>query len=330
MNNNPCRNQNDGTRHISGTTPKHGVKLIHKLENKNNNNPLHLLDLDLDNYSLEELYNLFNISNNELTEPALKKAKQIVLKMHPDISMLDSKYFLFFSKAYKRLYSIYEFQNKSHNKSYKDEDFFDEGNKNTLNNLFDTNKKFKDPNHFNKWFNDSFEKHRLENPNEIGYGEWFKSDDDIINISENVTKGNMNEIFEQKKKQLQSLSVYTGVTDLYSSNLGASSLLNSNDNFTTELYTDLRQAYTETLIPVTHEDYENAPKYNNVSEYKQQRDKTPIIPLSFEESNNILLRRTTDLEQESAALAFKYAKESEKSKQKQQGFWGDIRQITSR
>ena len=42
--------------------------------------------------------------------------------MHPDKSHLDSKYFLFFSKAYKRLYSIYDFQNKSSNKSYKDQD----------------------------------------------------------------------------------------------------------------------------------------------------------------------------------------------------------------
>jgi hypothetical protein len=302
-----------------------------KNNNKNNNNTMHSIDLDLDNYSLEDLYNLFNIPGNTLTEPVLKNAKQIVLKMHPDKSRLDSKYFLFFSKAYKRLYGIYEFQNKSHNKnkSYKDEDFFNESNKNTLNNLFDKNKEFKNPKNFNKWFNDSFEKHRLENPNEIGYGDWLKTDDGIMNISENVTKSNMNEIFEQKKKQQQLLSVYTGVTDLYSSNLGASSLLSSNDNFTTELYTDLRQAYTETLIPVTNEDYENIPKYNNVSEYKKQRDTSLSAPLSTEESHNILLRRSNALDQESSALAFKYAQESEKTKQKQQEFWGDIRHITN-
>jgi hypothetical protein len=309
------------------TCNKSGIKIHHS--NNNVKNPITLLDLDLNNYSLNDLYKLFNITDNTLSEPSLKHAKQIVLKMHPDLSMLDSKYFLFFSKAYKRLYGIYEFQNKSHNKSYKDEDFFDESNKNTLNNLFDKNKEFKDPVHFNKWFNDSFEKHRLENPNEIGYGEWLKSDDGIMNISENVTKSNMNEIFEQKKKQMQSVSVYTGVTDLYSSNLGASSLLSSNDNFTTELYTDLRQAYTETLIPVTHEDYENIPKYNNVSEYKKHRDMSNSSPLSKEESENILLRRTTTLEDESTALAFKYAQESDRAKQKQQCFWGDIRQITN-
>ena len=74
---------------------------------------IHSLDLELDNYSLEDLYHLFNIPNSTLSEESLKSAKQIVLKMHPDKSRLDSKYFLFFSKAYKRLFGIYEFQNKS-------------------------------------------------------------------------------------------------------------------------------------------------------------------------------------------------------------------------
>ena len=116
--------------------PKVGIK-IHNSNNdytQNNNNKqsqlskpvsfqnttLNSLDLDLDHYSLEDIYHLFNISENKLTEDTLKGAKQIVLKMHPDKSHIDSKYFLFFSKAYKRLFSIYEFQNKSTNKKYKD------------------------------------------------------------------------------------------------------------------------------------------------------------------------------------------------------------------
>ena len=120
------------------------------------------LDLDLDHYSLEDLYHLFNIPQGILTENSLKNAKQIVFKMHPDKSRLEPKYFLFFSKAYKRIYGIYEFQNKSSNKKYKDEDFFDDSNKNVLDNMFEKNKTFKDPKNFNSWFNNAFEKNRLE------------------------------------------------------------------------------------------------------------------------------------------------------------------------
>ena len=291
------------------------------------NTTLETLDLDVNNYSLNDLYKLFNIQDNLLTDVSLKEAKQIVLKMHPDKSKLDAKYFLFFSKAYKTLFSIYEFQNKSTKKTYKDEDFYDDSNKNVLDNMFESNKNFKDPKNFNAWFNQSFEKHRLDNPIEQGYGDWLKSDDDFLNVSENVTKGNMNEVFERKKKQIQALSVYTGVTDMFSSSLGGS-LLSGDSTFTTDSYTDLRQAYTETLIPVTQEDFEKMPKFKNINEYKSNRDRIDSTPLSKEESERILLKQKYDMDQQSAALAFKYAQEAEQIKQRQQSFWGDIKQLT--
>ena len=193
--------------------------------------------------------------------------------------------------------------------------------------MFEKNKNFKDPKNFNSWFNEAFEKHRVDNPTEQGYGEWLKSDEGIININETVTKGNMNEIFEQQKKQIQAVSVYTGVTDMFSSTFGGS-LLNGGDNFTTDGYTDLRQAYTETLIPVTQDDYDKMQKFNNISEYKAHRDRVDVTPLTKEEGNRQLLRQQNQLDQESAALAFKYAQESEKAKQKQQSFWGDIKRVT--
>jgi hypothetical protein len=291
------------------------------------NTTLDTLDLDINNYSLEDLYRLFNIQDNLLTDVSLKSAKQIVLKMHPDKTRLDAKYFLFFSKAYKTLFSIYEFQNKSTKKTYKDEDYFDESNRNVLDNMFESNKKFKDPKNFNEWFNKSFEKHRLDNPIEQGYGDWLKSDEDFMNIGENVTKGNMNEIFEKKKKQIQAITVYNGVNDMFSSSLGGS-LLSGESSFTTDSYTDLRQAYTETLIPVTQEDYEKMPKFKNLNEYKSNRDRIDSTPLSKEESERILLKQKNELDQQSAALAFKYAQESERVKERQQSFWGDIKQLT--
>jgi hypothetical protein len=291
------------------------------------NTTLNSLDLDLDNYSLDDLYHLFNISGGHLSEETLKSAKQIVLKMHPDKSQLDSKYFLFFSKAYKRLYGIYEFQNKSTKKKYDNEDYFNESNKAIIDNMFDKNKGFKDPKNFNSWFNQAFEKSRLENPMEQGYGDWLKSDEGFISVNENVTKGNMNEVFEQKKKQIQALTVYTGVTDMFSSTFGGS-LLDGGTDFSTNTYTDLRQAYTETLIPVTQEDYDKIHKFNNVSEYKAHRERVDVTPLTKEEAERKLLQQQQQHEQHSAALAFKYAKETEKAKEKQNNFWSELKQIT--
>ena len=335
--------------------PKAGIR-IHETPNSNTNtNNLFLqqtntnknvnfhkttmseLDLNIDNYTLNDLYNLFNIPlNGSLNEQLLKSAKQIVLKMHPDKSQLDSKYFLFFSKAYKRLYSIYEFQNKSDKKNERDlkKDYFDDSNKAILNNMFETKKELKDPKNFNNWFNEKFDKHKIEDDDtNNGYGDWLKSDEGLYSQEDNVTQSNMNEAFEKQKKQIQSLSVYNGITDTYAAFSSGGSLLGSQSgNFSSSSsaglgFTDLRQAHIETIIPISQDDYEKIPKYRNMNEYKTNRDRVDITPLSKTEAEQILLQNNRNLDQESAAMAYKYAKDAERAKANQRSFWGDIKQL---
>ena len=292
------------------------------------------LDLDLEHYSLEDLYKLFNIPAQQLSEDTLKDAKQIVYKMHPDKSQLDPKYFRFFSAAYKRVFGIYEFQNKSLNKrlaSSEDTDFYDESNKDVLNNMFEQNKGLKDPKNFNSWFNDKFVKHQGEDDEaNKGYGDWLKSDEGLYSVNDNITKANMNDAFEKQKKQIQSLTTYQGVNELYSSFSG-SLLGEQSDNFTGSngglSYMDLRQAHVESVIPVTQEDYDRMPKYKSLSEYKARRDTADVNPLSKQESERMLLSQGQNLEKQSAALAYKYAQQSEKSRKNNQSFFTDLRQI---
>ena len=292
------------------------------------------LDLDLEHYSLEDLYKLFNIPAQQLSEDTLKDAKQIVYKMHPDKSQLDPKYFRFFSAAYKRVFGIYEFQNKSLNKrlaSSEDTDFYDESNKDVLNNMFEQNKGLKDPKNFNSWFNDKFVKHQGEDDEaNKGYGDWLKSDEGLYSVNDNITKANMNDAFEKQKKQIQSLTTYQGVNELYSSFSG-SLLGEQSDNFTGSngglSYMDLRQAHVESVIPVTQDDYDRMPKYKSLSEYKARRDTADVNPLSKQESERMLLSQGQNLEKQSAALAYKYAQQSEKSRKNNQSFFTDLRQI---
>jgi hypothetical protein len=330
------RNTINNSSYNPNYIPEQSINISQKSNLKNpinfHNTALSQLDLDLNNYSLNDLYSLFNITNNELNEDTLKTAKQIVLKMHPDKSRLEPKFFLFFSSAYKKLKEVYDFQNKSYtNKKYVDEDFFEEGNKEILNNMFQK-PEFKDTNgkNFNQWFNAAFEKHRLEDPNAQGYQDWLKSDEGFMNINENVTKSNMNEIFEKQKKQLQDIIVYKGITDsVSSSTIGGYSFDNATNNFSTDQYTDLRQAYTETLIPVTEEDYHKMHKFGTLNEYKSHRDRVDVTPLSKEEANRILYQQQKDAEHQSASLAYKYALEAEKAKKSQNSFWGEIKNLTN-
>lgn len=290
------------------------------------------LDLNIDNYSLEDLFNLFNIRTEILDEDTLKNSKQIVLKMHPDKSHLDAKFFIFFKQAYGELLKIYEFQNKTAKKNtqqpqtYSNQEF---GRENTelLNNLYKKQNFNDDKKGFNSWFNENFEKARVEDPNERGHGDWMRSNNGMIDVNENVSMSNMNQIIEQKKKQVQAMTVYTGIQDAMCSTKGAS-LLDDSDNFSGDYFTDLKEAYTETVIPVTMDDYNAMPKFNNYNEYLSHRESVDVKPISQQEGLKILEQNRQNTERKSQAIAYKYARQTEKAQEKQNIFWGALKQLT--
>ena len=320
-----------------GTTcPKAGIK-IHESNNDYKVDPF-LVDLNLDNYLLEDLFRLFGITSVTLTDDIMREAKKKVLMTHPDKSKQDPKYFLFFSNAYKRLFSIYEFQNKSiDNKKVKHEEYRDDDKQHIVDRLMDQ-KTGMSRGQFNSWFNEQFEKNRVENTLETGYGDWLKSDEGVFSENIKVTKNNMNEIFEQQKKQVQALTQYRGVNDMFSSTsvggtlLGADSVENygSSNLFGSFGYSDLRQAHVESVIPVTMDDYNNMPKYRNVNDYKSSRDRVDTTPLSEAESRNILYNRDRQMEEQSAALAYHYAKQSEKALNASKNVWSDLLKLTNK
>ena len=198
--------------------------------------------------------------------------------------------------------------------------------------MFETNKGLKDPKNFNSWFNEKFEKHsnKEDDQSNKGYGDWLKSDEGLYSVNDNITKANMNDAFERQKTQIQALTTYQGINDSFSSFSG-SLLGDQSDNFTGSNgalgFTDLRQAHVESVIPVTQEDYDRMPKYKSLSEYKARRDTADVNPLSKQEAERMLMQQGQNLEQQSAALAYKYAQQSERAKQNNQSFFSDLRQI---
>ena len=141
---------------------------------------------------------------------------------------------------------------------------------------------------------------------------------------------------EKHKKQVQTLTTYNGVNDPYASTFGGSTLMEYNKNFSSGSlfsndgmgYTDLRQAYVESVIPVTQEDYQKMPKFKNIEEYKMHRNTVDVTPIDKTEAMRQLYNQNKDLESESAALAFHYAKHSEKSKKNNESFWSGLKQLT--
>jgi len=312
---------------------------------KYDNSSYNSLDLNIENYSRPDLFKLFGLNTNSLTEDIMRECKKIVLKTHPDKSHLAPEYFLFFSKAYKKIFSIYEFQNKTAKKmdsSNEYSEYSETKETNTLlDKVFEQKKELKTTKNFNNWFNEQFDKYKLEDTLEecvSGYGDWLKSDEDIVFIS-NVSKTNMASKMEERKKIVQSLTPYNGVNDsvAVSSGGAGSALMEYNTNFTSDSlfcndsigYTDLRQAYVESVIPVTEDDFHKMNKFASLNEYKQHRDGININPLNKEEATKILFQRNKQKDEESAALAFYYAQQTEKMKENQHKFWSNLKQLTN-
>ena len=122
---------------------------------------------------------------------------------------------------------------------------------------------------FNKWFNKMFEEVRVKDEDvDSGYGSWFKSNKDI-NTEQVKGLNQMRDAIERRKKETKALVKHNGIREMevgggyglarqkpqeYSSNI-----------FSNLQYEDLKKAHTETVVPVTIEDYEAKPKFDSVS-----------------------------------------------------------------
>lgn len=280
------------------------------------------IDLDIENYSCDDLFKLLGIQDRILDETLMKSVKKVVLKTHPDKSNLHSDYYIFFSKAYNRLYAIYIAQNKTAKKTDNYNDNYNPAYSNEkeklLNIFFESNNNLKNPKKFNKWFNDKFEKHHVKEE-EYGYGDWLKSDEGVVETAK-ISQSHLGSEMEKHKQRIQGIIPYQGIQDTFSS-----SSIVSGDGFT-----DLRQAYEESVIPVTQQDYNKMKKFNSVNEYTNFRDNEHknVKPMSEKNASNYFKKKNRDLEDQCVAMTFENIKRTEKQKEQNNIFWSDLKRLT--
>jgi hypothetical protein len=281
------------------------------------------IDLNLDNYELNDLLNLFNLTH-DFTESDLKYAKKIVLKTHPDKSNLDKEYFLFFSKAYKIIYSIHEFRVKGKGST----DYIVDETDN--NEIF---KKLTEQDDFNKVFNELFDKYNVKSEDsERGYGDWLKSDEDIDTTI--TTKENMNDVF-RKKKQIASDAIssrnFNDNTSEY--NTFADLLGDAPDSYSSGLfsslgYDDLRNAHRENVIPVTEGDMRR--NFKNQEELRNHRASQEITPPSLSDSKDMLHEDKQREIRTDTERAFSLAKQDEVYKNMNTKFMTNLYKLTNK
>ena len=282
------------------------------------------LDLNLENYDLNDLLALFKLEFDFNAED-LKRVKKTVMQTHPDKSQLDKKYFLFFTSAYKIIFSIYEFRHKSSKNQATEYTVEKDEEKELL--LKSLQKK---PN-FNKIFNELFEKHRIkDDENETGYGDWFKSDENMD--SRTTTLNQMNATFEQKKREVKELIPYRDVEEMGQSSNQFDLTRDKPEYYTSALfsslqYEDLKKAHVESVIPVTHEDYLARPKFKNVLELQADPTYNDTKPLSLSQAKEYLQNRHTYQAQNDVQRAYKLAKQDEVVRKANEGWMSGFKQI---
>ena len=284
-------------------------------------------DLDIDNYGLEDILNLFHI-DYKFDKESMKKAKKMALKTHPDRSGLAKDFFLFFMKAYKMLEAIYEYRCKKEQCAKKQEYTAETNteNKQLLKKLDGKSAK-----EFNKWFNEMFEIVRVKDEDlDTGYGSWFKSNEDVDG-GEIKSVSAMKDEFEKRKQKSRALIKHEGIREL---EIGGGYGLSrekpqeyGSDIFSNLQYEDLKKAHTETVVPVTMEDYLAKPRFENVESYVRYREEHRPDMVSLDQSRQMMRDRNIKNDKINTERAFRLIKRDEEMAKSNKQWWAHLKQL---
>ena len=247
------------------------------------------MDLDLDNYELDELLLLFKLRTN-FTAEEFRAAKRIVLAVHPDKSGLGPEYFVFFSKAYKLL----DYVNKTKHNTAQSYELETDAAKETL------AKQFSESDDFLSKFNTLFEQHYVKTEDECrGHGEWLKSTAD------------MDMSFDARKRESRAI-VIGPIEAAGSFSLRAANL--DGDN-----YVDLKRSYTiDTVIGVSEADLQERPSLETLRGSRA----SVIAPLSRDDATREFSARADAENAADTRRAFKLVKQDQSAKR--QNFWARL------
>jgi len=258
-------------------------------------------NLNIHLYSLEDLLGLFNLTY-DITYDDLKRAKKTVLMTHPDKSKLDSKYFLFYKKAFDIIIRFHDNQNKQRkqvnpqNTIYSTNDDKDLSNtKNVTSIINDMSKK-----DFQHKFNDLFEKN-MSKKIDTTKNEWFQNDESTFKTTENVNASNMGTIFNTIKDKQSGLVRYRGVENLVTKNTNSSNYYDDiedddsyvvSDPFSKLKFDDLRKVHKdETVFSVSERDFNKVTKYSSVDHFMRARSNQSTTPMEKQEAEMMLAQQ---------------------------------------
>ncbi len=292
----------------------------------------HQADLNIENYNLEDLLNLFKL-NYDFNEYELKMAYKMALKTHPDKSNLPNDYFRFYMKAYKIVEKIFYFRSQR-KKSNLDMSYDANGeniSKDKAVLLHSLNGK--SVSEFNTWFNKMFEEVKIsDNETDNGYDEWINNNK-VVEKNEKISLNDFGRVFEKKKNECKALVKHKEIEDTMTENTGYNLSREKISNYSSKVfsklpYEDFKRAHTETVVPVTHKDFLNKEKFSSVDMLRRHRKSQEGVAPSLQQSQQYLAERNKNNMEMDSRRAYNIIKRDEEIEKANNKWWSNLQRLT--
>ena len=287
------------------------------------------IDLDMDHYSFDDILGLFGFSKKQsISNKDLKQAYKKTLATHPDKSGLDKEYFLFFSKAYKMLYNVFHKDEKQEECARKQvyESWENENvDKKTM-------KQYANKEDFQEWFNTMFEQLQIEDTEvDEGYGDWLKEEIEEQTEVRNVE--DVHNLIQKRQRETRAITQYKSLnTNIYDNGASTSSNLvrdevneYSSGIFSRLQFEDVKKAHTETVVPVTQDDFHNRKHFTSVDELQSYRANHSDISSYDHEGRYKETKENNEIKDKERM--FKMLKQKEKMEKVQDQWWKVVKRL---
>jgi hypothetical protein len=320
------------------------------------------VDINIDNYNLDEILALFDLSHDFKFEELKQAFVNYVAPLHPDKSGLPSDYFIFYRKAYGVLINLYKgCADKIDTTDYSK---YADKYKNEFKEQEKQNRHYADTlmksDNFNDAFNKLFESNVKKTEEESGgYEDWLRGNENEERISDynqlishrnrdvnqfkqeirQMTNSEFQMEFEKRRAEMiagNEIVSRDGFGAISSaSSVGASNLLSgpvgdysSSHGSAGLAYQDLKRAHTEGLISVDvnamSDRFMRTGDYDNF--VKTRHDK--IVPMGKEESERLLNEQYKSESETNLRNTFKLMQQQEQQEKMMDKVWGKLKQLT--
>jgi len=270
-------------------------------------------NLNIKMYSFKELLDLFQLSSNITTEE-MKRAKMMVLKMHPDKSRLPPDYFLFYKKAYEIVYQYYQETVKTTVEVPTTEQIYSPTNESTHQKTIQKTMKEMGQDQFQRKFNELFVS-IAEKPKE-NVNEWFQKNDPLFQFDEPTSTAGLGQAIDNIKQKTAALTKYTGVKTMTSGGPAYNHLYDNDedsyvscDPFGKLKYDDLRKVHKDqTVLAVSERDFDSQKQYSSMDHLQRERGSLNITHVDrkeherFFEQQQAVIKEQMDAKQYAATI----------------------------